>query len=320
MRKASLVIVALVILTTLSFNACFEGTTSLDVTPSLIIHYFDNPDDEVQTVDAGAYFDIEYTWKLGPDFKAPSKDYRAFVHFRDSTGNLLINEDGKTVQDDHDFPKPVSEWQAGEDIVYTRKRLQFEDSLGTRYFLVNVYVGFYDPANMDRVMLNSEDEESQESKSYLMGTFRIRRNPKIYPVYNDTWHGPEPEPNTKHRWSKKTSVVTFRRDKKISAADLWVEGHSPIEDLEASEQKLWIYVHEKKPEFLITSEPIVLKGERLSLTQIHIGPELYDSYTDRDIRLIFEVDQTLVPAGEDQRSELGFRVQELLLQPKNPEN
>lgn len=320
MKKTSLFFSAIIILSALSFYACSNEVVRLDVTPSMVIHYFESPDDEIQTIDAGAYFDIEYTWKLGPGFKAPDKNYRAFVHFRDSTGNLLSMEKGKTVQDDHDFPVPISQWKAGEDIVYTRKRIKFDDNLGTKYFLVNMYIGIYDPDDMRRAILNGGDEESQETKSYLMGTFRIRRNNKIYPRFDNSWHGPEPAPNEKHRWSKKISVATFPRDKRTNAVQLWLAGHSPVEDIEATEQKLWIYIHERKPEFLVTKEPFILKGERLSLTSIAIGPELYESYTDRDIRLIFEVDQTMKPTSDDERDVLGFRVQELLLQPMNSQN
>jgi hypothetical protein len=151
-----------------------------------------------------------------------------------------------------------------------------------------------------------------------MATFRIRRNPKIYPRYNDTWHGPEPE-NENHRWSKKESVVTFLRDTQAPAAELWLSGHSPIEDLEAPEQRLWLYMHEKRPEFLITAEPLVFPAERVELMQIPIPVELYETYTDRDIRIIFEVDQVLLPDPTDERDVLGFRVHEMLLLPKNLE-
>ena len=318
MRKIALF--ALITTVTLATMSCSSGDVRLDVTPSVVIHYFDRPNVDIQTVDAGAYFDMEYTWKVGPNFSPPSNGkLRAFVHFRDSTGKLIVDSEGNTVQDDHDFEIPVSDWKAGEDVVYTRKRLRFDEELGSRNFVVNLYIGIYDPETSNRAELTINEGTQPEERDYQVATFRIRKNPKIYPRFNDTWHGPEPAPNEKHRWSKRESVVTFLRDQAVPSVELWISGHSPVEDLAAPEQKLWIYIHEKRPEFLLGGEPIVFIGERLELTRIPIPVELYETYTDRDIRIIFEVDEVLQPDPDDERTELGFRVHELLLQPRNLE-
>ena len=309
---------ALIAVATMATMSCSSGDIRLDVTPSVVIHYFDRPDAEIQTVDAGVYFDMEYTWKVGSNFTPPSNGkLRAFVHFRDSTGNIIVDSNGNTVQDDHDFEVSVSDWKAGEDVVYTRKRLRFDEELGSRNFVVDLYVGIYDPATSNRAELTIAKGEQPEEYNYHMATFRIQKNPKIYPRFNDTWYGPEPAPNQNHRWSKRESVVTYLRDPQVPAVELWISGHSPIEDLEATEQRLWIYIHEKRPEFLIGGEPMVFTGERLALTQIPISTELYETYTDRDIRIILEVDEVLLPASGDERNELGFRIHELLLQPRN---
>ena len=318
-KKVNLVLASLIILATLNFYSCSEAEIVLDATPSMVVHYFDLPDEEIQTVDTKALVDIEYTWKLGPNFKAPGKNLRAFVHFRDNTGNLLRAEDGSTIQDDHDFEVPISKWKAEEDVVYTRKNFRFDDSLGNKYFLVKVYMGLYDPNTMDRATLNTDNEEENEGKAYHVATFRIRRNPKIYPRYNESWHGPEPE-NKEHRWTKETSFVTFIRDKKARAAKLVIEGHSPVEDLDVKEQRLSIYIHEKSPEFLITKEPIIFDGERLPLTAFPIPPELYENFLERDIRFIFEVDHAYLPSNDDKRDALGFQVLQMWLQPMNPEH
>lgn len=311
---------ALITATALTMASCSSGDISLDVTPSVIIHYFDRPDVDIQTVDAGAYFDMEYTWKVGPNFTPPANGkLRAFVHFRDSTGKLIVDSSGKTVQDDHDFEIPVSDWKAGEDIVYTRKRLRFDEELGSRNFIVNLYVGIYDPETLQRAELAVDEGTQPEERNYQVATFRIRKNPKIYPRFNDTWYGPEPPPNENHRWSKRESVVTFLRDPQVPSVELWLSGHSPVEDLDVPEQRLWIYIHEIRPEFLLGGKPIVFTGERLELTRIPIPVELYETYTDRDIRIIFVVDHVLLPDPDDERNELGFRVHELLLQPRNLE-
>ena len=316
-----IILLALITSATMIAMSCSSGDVRLDVTPSVVIHYFDRPDVDIQTVDAGVYFDMEYTWKVGPNFTPPSNGkLRAFVHFRDSTGKLIVDDSGNTVQDDHNFEIPVSDWKAGEDVVYTRERFRFDEDLGSRNFVVNLYIGIYNPDTSSRAELTTNNDDTpREERDYHVATFRIRKNPKIYPRFNDTWHGPEPAPNEGHRWSKRESVVTYLRDPQVPGVELWISGHSPVEDIEATEQRLWIYIHEKRPEFLIGGEPIVFTGERLELTQIPIPAELYETYTDRDIRIILEVDEVLLPDAADERNELGFRIHELLLQPRNQE-
>ena len=333
----------ILILTALAASAallvsCGEGQLRLDVTPSVMIHYFERPDSQEMTVDAGAYFDMEFTWKVGADFVPPkNENLRAFVHFRDSVGNMISDPDGntlrirdvtgkmlavtlgKTLQMDHDFEIPLTQWEAGKDIVYTFKRLKFDENLGNMNLLVNMYVGIYDPETSSRAEL-SVGGEPPENHAYKMATFRIRKNPKIYPRYNETWHGPEPAPHERRRWSDRVSEVTFLRDDLAPGAEIWLAGHSPIEDIaDQTEQKFWIYMHEKRPELLITKEPIILTKERFELTRIPIPKEIWQTYTDRDIKLIFELDPVFVTDATDARRELGFLVYELLLQPKNLE-
>lgn len=327
MKKVIMLIFALVL--TGLFVACPNGDIRLDVTPSVEIHYFDRPGSQIPTIDSGAYFDMVYSWKVNENFNPVKTPLRAFVHFRDETGNLIQLENGKTLQDDHDFEKPVKDWKAGESVIYARKRMKFDENLGSRNFRVNMYVGIYNPENNKRAELTPASGEQPHDRAYLVATFNIRKNPKIYPIYNDSWNGPELPPNQQHIWSKKVSEVTFQRDRQATTAELWFSGHSPVEDFpmpekteggaepEVRSQKMWIYIHERKPEFLITKKPLVFTAERVPLTQILIPKELYETYNDRDIKIIFEVDKMLTPGEGDGRRELGFKILELLLLPKN---
>lgn len=328
MKKLILPIIAAVLVG--SLVACPSGDIRLDVTPSVEIHYFDRPGSQIPTIDSGAYFDMVYLWKVNENFNPVKTPLRAFVHFRDETGNLIVLDNGATLQDDHDFDTPLKDWKAGESVIYARKRMRFDENLGSRNFRVNMYVGIYNPENNKRAELTpSNGEDQPRDRAYLVATFNIRKNPKIYPIYNDTWNGPELPPNQQQIWSKQVSEVNFLRDRQATTAELWFSGHSPVEDFplpEATEegaepgvrtQKLWIYVHERKPEFLITKEPIFITAEKVPLTQILIPKELYETYNDRDIKIIFEVDKILSPGEGDGRRELGFKIHELLLLPKN---
>lgn len=326
--KNMMILIAAAALASVSI-ACSGGDIRLDVTPSVEIHYFDRPGSQTPTIDSGAYFDMVYVWKVKENFNPVKTPLRAFVHFRDETGNLILLEEGKTLQDDHDFEKPVKDWKAGESVIYARKRMKFDENLGSRNFRVNMYVGIYNPEDNRRAELTPASGEPPGNRAYLVATFNIQKNPKIYPIYNDTWNGPELPPNQKHIWAKQVSEVTFQRDRQAATVELWFSGHSPVEDFPLAdttpvgtepkvwEQRMWIYVHERKPEFLVVPEPLVFTAERVPLTQILIPRELYETYNDRDIKIIFEVDKILSPGEGDGRRELGFKILEMLLQPKN---
>jgi hypothetical protein len=328
-QKAVTVIFVLFICVGLS--GCLDTGMKLDVTPSAVIHYYNPPGNALTIVDTGAYFDIEYSWKVGEDFVPPQKDLTVFVHFVNSSGNIIIAEDGKTVQDDHEPPVPVTQWKPGQNIVYTRNQVSFPKDIGGRGNEIKMYVGLFDPETYDRAELNSSDETPEKNKAYLVQTILLKDNPYIHPLFDETWHGPEPNKAGVNRWTKKESTVLFNRYPQAEAAELWISGHSPIEDLdpEIESQTLSIYIHEKKPEFLITEKPIkfvrpgakeadnklIFAGERLRPTRLPIPQDLYETYSDQPIKFIIEVNQYLTPASPDNREQLGFQFETMVLVP-----
>lgn len=330
MRSSIFLIIAILAVFTLS--GCFDTEVELEAAPSVNILYPQPEDAELTRVDAEMEFAIEYAWKVGENFKAPGKNLRVFVHFVDENGNIIIGEDGSTIQDDHEPPIPVTEWKAGEDVVYSRSRLIFPESLGAPPTRLKILMGLYDMSDNERATLLLAEDIESKNKSYLVETIEVTTNPTLNPIFNESWHGPEPGGDTMPRWTKKESTVTFIREPWIEAADLWVAGHSPIEDLGDSVdyQRLSIYIHEKKPENIITGSPLVFakpdidikdkrnyyRGERLHLTRIPLPQHLFDTNMDQSIKLIIEVDRFYTPGGDDDRQELGFRFDTMYLNPK----
>jgi hypothetical protein len=306
-------------------TACPAGQTRLDVTPKLVVHYFQPSDERLLSVDAGAYVDLEYTWVVGPNYTPPSEELRAFVHFRDSNGKLVEFSPGKTLQDDHDITPPPSKWKAGVDVIEPatpaeQRMFKIPDSIGGQNYIVTAFVGLYNPETRRRAELNWPAGDQPEDRAYPVARFHVRRNREkyIYPEYDTTWNGPEPD-NYQVRWSKRTSVATFRRYPKAEAAELIIAGHSPAEDLKEP-QVLSIYIHEKRDDLLVAR--LTFDQERILPTRVPIGKELFsrEEFTGSYVKIIFEVDRTMAPPEGDSRSELGFEFHELLLLPREPQS
>lgn len=304
--------------------ACPAGEVRLDVTPKLVIHYFKPSDEKLISVDAGAYVDLEYTWVVGNNYAPPQENMRAFVHFRDSNGKLIEFAPGKTLQDDHDINPPPSKWKAGEDVVdpgtpAERRMFKVPENIGGQNYIVTVYTGLYNPDNNRRAILSLPEGDQPEDRAYPVARFHIRRNREkyLYPEFDTTWNGPEPD-NYQVRWSTKSSVATFRRYPKAEAAELILAGHSPAEDL-GEAQHLSIYIHEKRDDLLVAR--LTFDHERVLPTRVPIRKELFshEEFPGSFVKIIFEVDKVMPPPEGDSRSELGFEFHELLLLPRDPQ-
>src|SRR3954467_7827788 len=75
----------------------------------------------------GSAVEITYTWQVEPTAKKLTQDHRAFVHFVDSHGVMLF-------EDDHTPVPPVTAWEPGQTYTYTR----------TKFIPVYPYVGDVD--------------------------------------------------------------------------------------------------------------------------------------------------------------------------------
>lgn len=299
-------------------GACSLGDIRVDVTPELAVHYYKSDNAKIPTVDAGAYIDLEYTWRVGSNFSSPPADLRAFVHFRDSEGNLIEYETGKTLQNDHDLYPAMKSWEPGKAQVYTHRMFKVPESIGGDNYLVTVVIGLWSPQAGKRAELAWPGAQPKD-RAYDVAQFFVRKNSKIRPMpFDESWNGPEP-PDFAWRWSKKESTVTFERDRKLKSAELVISGHSPAEELQGS-QTMRIFIHKKDDNYLV--KELTFEQEKIDPLRIPIAENLFTDpeFRRANIRIIFEVDKLLPPKADDPRKEMGFMFHDIVLQPKDPES
>jgi hypothetical protein len=153
----------------------------------------------------GSAVEITYTWQLEPTAKKLAQDHRAFVHFVDSHGVMLF-------EDDHTPVPPVTEWEPGKSYSYQR----------TKFIPVYPYVGDVDvrmglaPVGKgERVMLKGEDAGLREFKVARIELLPQTEN--IFLVYKEGWHNPESSPQNpslERTWTKKDALISFKNPKK----------------------------------------------------------------------------------------------------------
>src|SRR5438094_2775639 len=151
----------------------------------------------------GSAVEITYSWKVEPSAKKLGKDYKALVHFLDSHGVMLFD-------DDH-LPTPATTaWEPGKSYSYTL----------TKFIPIYPYVGDSEVRmglyrDRERVALKAEDAGMQE---YKVGKIELLpQTENIFLVYKDGWHNPESRtdnPGLEVTWTKKDALVSFKNPKK----------------------------------------------------------------------------------------------------------
>lgn len=151
----------------------------------------------------GSAVEITYNWKVEPSAKKLGKDYRALVHFLDSHGVMLFD-------DDH-MPVPATTaWEPGKTYSYTL----------TKFIPIYPYVGESEVRmglyrDRERVALKAEDAGMQE---YKVGRIELLpQTENIFLVYKEGWHNPESRtdnPGLEVTWTKKDALVSFKNPRK----------------------------------------------------------------------------------------------------------
>jgi hypothetical protein len=153
----------------------------------------------------GSAIEVTYTWQLEPTAKKLTQDHRAFVHFVDSHGVMLFD-------DDHTPVPPPSTWEPGKTYSYTRtKFIPIYPYVGD----VEVRLGLHPVAKGERVALKGEDAGLREYKVAKMELLPQTEN--IFLVYKDGWHNPESSannPSLERTWTKKDALISFKNPKK----------------------------------------------------------------------------------------------------------
>jgi hypothetical protein len=180
-----------------AFNACRRRKPAEvnDIVPSFTINRPRAP--------LGSAVEITYHWNTEPTAKKLGKDYKALVHFLDSHGVMLFD-------DDH-MPTPATTaWESGKTYSYTlTKFIPIYPYVGE----AEIRMGLY--RDRERVALKGEDAGMQE---YKVGKIELLpQTENIFLVYKEGWHNPESRtdnPGLEVTWTKKDALVSFKNPKK----------------------------------------------------------------------------------------------------------
>jgi hypothetical protein len=153
----------------------------------------------------GSAIEITYTWQVEPTAKKLAQDHRVFVHFVDTHGVMLF-------EDDHAPIPPVTAWEPGQTYSYTRtKFIPVYPYVGD----VDVRVGLAPTGKGERVMLKGEDAGLREFKVARIELLPQTEN--IFLVYKEGWHNPESSPQNpslERTWTRKDALISFKNPRK----------------------------------------------------------------------------------------------------------
>jgi hypothetical protein len=257
-------------------------------------------------VPLGSPIELSYRFVVSPDAKIDG-DYRVFVHFFDSTGRKMWD-------DDHEPAPPTSQWRPGQTIQYTRTRfIPVVPYVGN----ATIKVGLY--RDDRRLPLQGPDAADREStdREYTVGTLELLpQGENIYLSYRSGWHPVEYAPDNttlEWQWTQKTATITMRNPRKDVL--LYIEYDARTDVFSDKPQEVSIYSgfsgDQLIGKFVAKSSSISL--ERLPITAAQLG-------TNEMAELRIEVDRVFVPAkmpggGRDAR-ELGIRVYHAFVEPR----
>jgi hypothetical protein len=245
---------------------------------------------------------IEVTYKFTVPADGPRLDqrYRVFVHFLDSSGELMWT-------DDHDPPVPTTDWVPGRTVEYSRTVfVPIYPYVGE----ATVRVGLYSDRDRRRLTLNGEDNGQH---AYKVGTVTLLpQSENVFLIYKDGWHTAEVAPDNaavEWQWSKRDALITFRNPKRDATIYLHLDGRP---DLVGRPQKVGVSLAEA------ALESFELAGREEVIRKIAVSAAQFGSADMVDLRI--NVDPTFVPAqvteGSTDRRELGVRVFHVFVEPR----
>jgi hypothetical protein len=272
----------------LASSACSQGDTQ---PPVATVTFSANK----TRVPLGSPLELTYRFNVAPDAKFDG-DYRVFVHFVDTDGGVLWN-------DDHDPSPPTSQWRPGQTIQYTRTRfLPVVPFLGE----VRVTVGLHrDSARLPLQGLDPADRASS-TREYMVGTLHLLpTSENIFIFKKNGWHPTEfaaENPSLEWEWTQKVATLTLKNPQKDVFFYLDFDARTDV--FTDRPQQVAIFAGDQQIEtFPAGNSSPALK--RIAISAAQLG-------TNEMAEIRIEVDRTFVPAklpagGRDVR-ELGIRV------------
>jgi len=242
-----------------------------------------------QKVVLGTPVDMTYKFVVANDAKFAA-NYHVMVHFGDRDDQLLFT-------DDHDPPKPTSQWKPGETIEYTRT------------FFVPVYpydgettveIGMFAPGEKLRVPMAGTDTGH---RSYKVAKFALALQTEgVQLIYNEGFHGVEGAASgTGWHWTKRDATFAVKNPKKDCTFYLDVDNPSAL--LNAPQQVTVSLAGAMIDQFTLMPQKGILR--KVAIPAAAWG-------TGDNVELKLSVDKTFIPEqlspGAKDPRELGIRV------------
>jgi hypothetical protein len=235
--------------------------------------------------------DIQYKWNTTAEFVKIEQDMQVYVHFWHKN-NMLF-------QDDHIPDVPISEWDADQEYVYSRRIYipEFIDEFDPEFKgeeTLRLAVGIYSPQDM-----------TNETKSEIM-----EKKLKVFPppldtpekIYEQGWYDLEINPDAflkQWRWTAKEARCIIDNPKRDAL--LVIKGGVNLEVLE--DQKVIIKINDLILDEFIPTESFFEKSYNVKKEMVGEGEQFF---------LTIATDKVFVPAdvipNSNDKRELGLQV------------
>jgi len=249
----------------------------------------------------GSPLDITYKFVVA-DNAHFDQDERVMVHIIDADEELIWT-------DDHNPPKPTTEWKPGQTIQYTRTIFVPPcPYIGE----ATIQIGLYSTATQKRLPLSGEE---MGQRAYKAAKFQLLPQTENVPVvYKEGWHPVEVGEHSscasvEWQWTKKDATLVFRNPKKDSV--LYLDTDNPGSVFTENQEVQVSLAGQPLDHFTVTPKQQLL--QKIPMTVAQLG-------TADMVELQIDVDKTFVPAllpgsnSKDPR-ELGIRVFHAFVQP-----
>lgn len=251
----------------------------------------------------GSPVELTYTFNVAQNARIGG-DYRVFVHFLDSEGDLMWT-------DDHEPVPPTTQWKPGQKVSYSHTMfIPIYPYVGE----ARVRLGLYSATDGKRLPLNAKEAGDRE---YDVGAIALApQSENVFLIYRDGWNQAESAPDQpaiEWQWTKKSAGIAFRNPKKDVTLYLETDGRP---DVFNPPQQVSIKANDQVVQtFAMTDKNPVIHRIPIGAAQLGTGDMV-------DLKI--ETDRTFVPAsvppgqpghGADSR-ELGIRVYHVFVAPK----
>ena len=251
----------------------------------------------------GGPIEAAYRFEVASTALEFAEDYRVFVHFLDSDGELMWTAD-------HAPAVPTSQWKPGQTVTYTRQLfVPIYPYVGE----ASIALGLYSLTTGERLPLSGEHLGQRSYKAAALEL--LPQSEGVFLIYRDGWYPAEhplDDTNVEWRWTKKEATISFRNPGKDSVLYLHLDGRADLFD---ESPNVAIAIGDRTIEtFELTSDGPMLRT--IVLNAADLG-------SDGIVDLKIQVDKTFVPAqipsaeppeSGDER-ELGVRVFHAFIEP-----